>query len=487
MSSTNRSRDRGQVLAIFAFGLVGILAIAALVFDVGQNLFERRRQQDAVDAAALAGARFMTVTACRQSPNTTTCAAAVNAAMELAQQHGYAPSQIAVNVPPDANSDFNGESGTIQVTISSDRGSYFAGVLGLGNFRIATQAVAANRDRYPLPYSLLALNSSGGSGCKAGHITGNGTITIEGDLMVSASCTSPGALSFDGNNVQVDVSGACSTSGTIDYGPSDTATCGSTAEGVAPASDPLALLASPTVGSAQVPNPPASMVVTGPDTASNTPPVGCPGNAVATQASPSGCDVSFNRVKTVRIYPGVYWGGLKLRETSNNLTVYMEPGIYYMAGGGFEVAGGVDLYTVNPGGTAYGTLGNSGVMIYNTDHPSCTTGGGPCIGAVDFQNTTGGTIQMRGYRGAVWEHMLVFQDRSASSQPAFSMEGNTGMDLAGTIYLPKAAFDYRGNSAGEVLGAQVICDTFKVSGNGDLTISYDPDEVAELTGIGLVQ
>jgi hypothetical protein len=488
-STTDRRRERGQVLAIFSFGLVGILAIAALVFDVGQNLFERRKQQDAADSAALAGARFMTVPACRTAPSTTNCAQAVAAASEIAQQHGYTPSQITINIPPDSASQFYGEPGHLQVTLSSDRGSYFAGVLGLANFRIATQAVAANIDQYPLPFSLLSLNSGGGSGCKAGHITGNGTVDIEGDVMVSATCTNPGALSFDGSNVVVNISGQCGTTGAIGVGPSDSVSCGTTAEGLPPVDDPLAGLDGPTIGSAAVPNPPADMVVTGDHTATNKPPNGCPGSTTSppSEANPVGCDVQFNRPKTVRLYPGVYWGGLKLRETSEDLIVYMEPGIYYMAGGGFQVSGAVNLYTVDPGGTTYGSSTDAGVTIFNTDHPDCSTGGGPCIAAIDFQNTTGGTIQMRGYRDAVYKPLLFFQDRDASSQPALKLAGNTLMSLSGVIYLPEANFDYAGNSAGEVLGAQVICDTFKISGNGGLTITYDPDEAVQQSGTGLVQ
>ena len=60
-------------------------------------------------------------------------------------------------------------------------------------------------------------------------------------------------------------------------------------------------------------------------------------SAPSTAASPTGCDISFNRDKIVRIYPGVYYGGLRIRQTSQPLTVYMAPGIYYMSGGGFTV------------------------------------------------------------------------------------------------------------------------------------------------------
>ena len=56
-STTSRPQERGQVLVLFAGGLVALLIVAALAFDVGMMLVERRDEQNAADAAALAGAR----------------------------------------------------------------------------------------------------------------------------------------------------------------------------------------------------------------------------------------------------------------------------------------------------------------------------------------------------------------------------------------------------------------------------------------------
>ena len=70
VSTTSRAVERGQVLAIFALSAVILIIVAALAFDGGMVLLERRDQQDAADAAALAGARFLpTDTARRQSPS----------------------------------------------------------------------------------------------------------------------------------------------------------------------------------------------------------------------------------------------------------------------------------------------------------------------------------------------------------------------------------------------------------------------------------
>ena len=500
MSSTTERRRRrvagregGQVLAIFAFGLVGIMAVAALVFDVGQNLFERRKQQDAADAAALAGARFMVEASsgCKAIPNKITCKNAVDAAQALAEQHGYDASQIQINIPPTTTSNYSGFPGHIQVTINSARDSFFAGVLGLKNFSISAMAVAGNLDSYPFPYSFLSL----GSGCKAGHIGGNGTFDIQGNVFVNSACENPGALVFDGNSTTAVVTGDCGAAGEIGFGPA-TVVCGSTTEHQDPISDPLAGLGPPAIGTSAVPSPPTSLSViggslktSGPNSARS-----CPGGAQpGTAAAPNLCKIEANSgTPVVRMYPGVYYGGVEIQEgPSDNLTVYMEPGIYYMAGGGFLVNGAVNLTSVATGTTTYG----GGVMIFNGDDPyygaaKCLDGTAPagaCIGNVDFQNTTGGNIAIHGYTGLIYTTLVVFQDREASAQPTVKLSGNSTMMVEGTFYLPKAGFEFEGNGGSFVLKAQIICETFDVKGNGSLTVTYVPGDGLLLSLVGLVQ
>lgn len=54
-----RAGSRGQVLVLFALGLVVILAAAGIAFDAGRFLMERRSLQNAADAAALAAANSL--------------------------------------------------------------------------------------------------------------------------------------------------------------------------------------------------------------------------------------------------------------------------------------------------------------------------------------------------------------------------------------------------------------------------------------------
>ncbi|MGD9146084.1 MAG: pilus assembly protein TadG-related protein, partial [Anaerolineae bacterium] len=52
-----KDRESGQSIIIIAAAVVVLLALVALVVDVGNAYAQRRRAQNAVDAAALAGAR----------------------------------------------------------------------------------------------------------------------------------------------------------------------------------------------------------------------------------------------------------------------------------------------------------------------------------------------------------------------------------------------------------------------------------------------
>lgn len=502
-----RASQRGQTLAIFAFGLIGILAVAALVFDVGQNLFDRRNKQDAADAAALAAARWLTTSTCKAAPSLAACPEAVDAATEIIQVHGYDPATEAdINIPPDSTSAFSGARGHVQVTITSSRGSFFAGVLGLTSFRISAMGVAANIDGYSLPYSILAL----GDDCnKDGWVTGNGTVSIEGDVMASGDCNPPSEpLTFDGGALSVNIDGICASTGNIDYPPGyDPGVSGPYCDGgdqpdVDPVSDPLAGLQPPLVGGAAVPDPPKAPVVeSGTIDNGNNKLQACPRQARAgTAANPHTCviDPTASGTTEVRIYPGVYYGGLELAEgpTGKHLKVYMEPGIYYMAGGGFLLKAGAEVYTVDPGGTTYGAAGTSGIMVFNSHNPqdfadceSGVTGGVACARVFDVQNTATSTVKIRGYSGPVYTTLILFQDRRIGNQTPLpvKLSGNANLQVEGTFYLPEAAFEYTGNGSGEVLNAQVICETFKISGGGSLSIVYDPATALQLSGIGLVE
>ena len=494
-----RSQEHGQVLVIFALGIVGILAIAALVFDVGIDLAERRIQQKAADAAALAGARYLTDATCKASYTLAACTSARQAAEALATSNGYADGSnidVVVKIPPGPESHFHNQPGHIQVTVTATRSTYFAGLLGFPTSRVSTIAVARNAEDLSVSHSMIALNPTA---CQSAKFGGNGTVTVEGSIQVDSSC-STNAIHGSGSNVVVHAP-ACYVVGGYQYHTRSDVDCEYPSpglqpptSGVQPAGDPLASLRGPTLAGA------GSGAAVRVEAGSGTPkdcPIwrsGLPPDVsqAGTLELPKTCDLSVNNA-TLRVYPGVYYGGLKINGNSTKPTVIlMEPGIYYLAGGGLSIAGGgVTIRTVDSGGTAAG----GGVLIYNTDDPYyrtvCTNGSyaGPgCIGAI---STTGNgsdsvTIHLEPYENDPYRNILIYQDRNATSQPGLDIAGEGRiLEISGTIYLPEANVKLSGN--GDSIATQVISDTWDVTGNGNLNITYDADALVRLRGTGLVQ
>ena len=56
MNAQHSSRERGQILVLFALSLVAIIGMVGLVLDSGGAFAQRRTQQNAADVAALAAA-----------------------------------------------------------------------------------------------------------------------------------------------------------------------------------------------------------------------------------------------------------------------------------------------------------------------------------------------------------------------------------------------------------------------------------------------
>jgi hypothetical protein len=66
-SARRGSRESGQVIALFAAGLVAIIALAGMAVDVGQLVYTRTDLQKAADAAALAGSQDLPTTSAASS------------------------------------------------------------------------------------------------------------------------------------------------------------------------------------------------------------------------------------------------------------------------------------------------------------------------------------------------------------------------------------------------------------------------------------
>jgi hypothetical protein len=496
LSTTDRARtrQRGQALPIFAFALVALLSLGALIFDVGHDLLQRRAMQNAADAAALAGARYMDEPACRASSTPADCIEAILAALDMAGRNGYRDGVggvlITVNVPPGPSSAFHGYPGHIEVIIHLQRSPFFSSIVGITERHVTASGVATNSDNVALPYSFLALDEHA---CAAGRVAGNASVEVAGTIHVDSDCA-PDAFLFEGANVTVNADG-CGVVGDYYKNPISTVNCGGPGAepvtGGAFAPDPLAGLPEPQIASLAQPPPPIEILAGDPRAVV---PDHCPGAAsgiVASLADPFPCELRSQRGQptTYRLRPGVYPGGLRVYGNQTSpVTVYLDPGIYYLAGGGWIVEGsGANLITVAAGTTVEG----GGILIFNSevpdDHALCLTRPTDpgCIGGIRLAGGGGGRIHLEPYEADPWGGLIIFQDRDAAAQPQVEIQGTADVQMAGTIYAAGANVDVAGGGSG--LAIQVISRTFSIRGNGVLSISYDADSFFRLVAVGLVE
>jgi hypothetical protein len=365
-STTDRRTQEGQVLVLFAGGLITLLLFAALAFDGGMVLAEHRDQQNAADASALGGARYL------DDDPTDVLGLARAAAVNVASANGYTDGlegeSVNVYIPPESGPNA-GREGFIEVVIESVEPSLFARVIGLLNWDVGARAVATNGAGGGAPFSMLALDPEG---CQAIQVSGQGQVTSYGNIQVNSNCLDS-ALKRSGQGVinVVVPNASCNVVGGIQSTGGGTLGCVQN-EGVSALTDPMSSLPAPQTPA--YPQPPLHIggtLPTGDTVPANGIPKGCPGTeapvdptnwyAAATWDEPATCqfDASYQGTRW-RLYAGYYPGGIVLQGG----TYYLEPGIYYLGGGGISLgANGVVVTSVASGGT---TL-DFGVLFYNSE------------------------------------------------------------------------------------------------------------------------
>jgi Putative Flp pilus-assembly TadE/G-like len=475
-SITDIRRDRGQVLAIFGLSLVTIVIIAALAFDTGMLLLEKRDQQNAADAAALAGARYL-VASPAQDPK----AVARDIATENGFTTGVENEVVEVFVPP-TSGQFRNVPGFIEVKIRSTRPSIFGGVLGVVGWNVGARAVAANQPGLDMPFSMLALDPDS---CRTIQVTGSGVVSAAGTVQLNSGCN-PDALYVGGTGtLEVTAPGAtCNAVGGIteSKGKGSELDCTQVQFSYA-IPDPMRYLAAP-----PVPAMPADIVQV--TTTTKKVPDGCPGSGPkeATPLDPKPCHFTGAYDGTIwRLFPGYYPGGIDLAKG----TYYFEPGIYYIGGGGFRAAGGA-VRSVDAGTDVFG----GGIMLYNSEaapfHDDCASGtvtGAPCFGPIVLNGSVA-EVNLRPLDdGSKWDGIVIFQDRHLSlTGDDVTINGSSStMEVAGTIYVPSGDVKVNG-STGTLILDQVIAWTFKVNGDGGtIDVLYRSGVTAHVSGVGLVE
>ena len=137
ISVATASRQRGQIIVVFALAAFAMIAMVGLVLDGGSTYAQRRGQQNAADLAALAGANAWIL-----DTNTgTRDASAIAAAEAVATQGGYTDGVdgATVTVTPAAYGDL---AATVQVDIGAPHDNAFASIVGMPTWGVSTTATA---------------------------------------------------------------------------------------------------------------------------------------------------------------------------------------------------------------------------------------------------------------------------------------------------------------------------------------------------------
>ncbi len=455
LRAPSRGDERGTTIVLAVLLLTAMMAIAALVVDLGYARQKTRQSQGAADAAALAGAQDLP----RRATSATYAAdldAARNTAVrylasDLSDSGSYSvptcPSGVArcsvtvgdVAVTVTAPYSLAGSGvrpfNLIHVRACRDTPTFFGGVIGQGSPRICRSATARKRVRAAgLLRGLVALDPHQ---CQALTFSGNSETILHsnGAVIVESDCasTSAGALDASGASWEVDA-GAISVVGTATLAPCDPTRC---TEGVVPETgaepigDPLGDIAEPAV--------PATTF-----------------SSIATACPPSG-------VRTFTCLPGRYTFSLSM---GSNDTYLFQPGIYYLdpsSGPAFDTRGGVSV---------------------GSEPSFPASAGGPLFfikrGNVEMNGT--GAVALRPYATRPWQGMTFFQDRAGpgdtGNHAAMVINGTADFHI-GTVYAPEAHMKLTGagGGAGVNVTGQMISRTAELTGsvNIDIQVVEPPD------------
>jgi hypothetical protein len=505
-SITDAPTNRGQVLVIFALSLTVLILFAALAFDTGQMLVEKRDQQNAADAAAVAGSHFLP----DAGPYDGDCTGvggneAARAACEIAEANGFEAGgdvEVEIHIPP-TRGVFSSANGAVEVIIRNNRPSVFAGIMGVAGWEVSARAVAVNQDGVGASFAMLSLEPSD---CDAVKVTGKGSLTVNGNIQVNSACED-GALHRGGTStITVSADSACNVWGNgeetaiMDKGAGGSLYCEENT-GVPPIPDPLAGLPPPgPQGEPADIEPVDNINAVGHDMQV---PEGCPGAeppaVESTEADPITCKFQGSYDETAwRLHPGDYFGGLQLLEG----TFYLEPGIYTIAGGGLMIAGsGATAISVHGGTTL-----DFGVLLHNTDNPTYHTwcldpanqadplAQTRCVQAIDL---AGGDANVDFYplmTGSAYDGLVIYQDRGldAPNDDLILNGSDSDTNVRGTIYVPSGQVKINGNG-GVLVTDQIIADTYLIDGSGpgadesSVLVQYDSDFIFKFTAAGLVE
>lgn len=418
--------ESGQAVVLFAIMMLALLFAVGLAIDAGQLFSAKRAEQEAVDAAAFAGA----VVLYQQGTGTE----AISAARTDALTNGYSSGACALSTPgvctdaatfttvavywPPISGQYLGNIKHVEVVIT--RQVQTALVPAQAAFNPVRARGVAGSEPLNNGYAIMALDR--GNTCDAFETSSNGDLHLTGGgILVNSTCGT--AASNDQSSAPrftvqspfpLDVNGGASG-----YWAS------------------LGIPVNP--GHNQIPDPFAGF----PKPATT---------GLPTCNSLAACqDGSGNQI------PGVYSVNLG---GAGNSDLNLNPGVYILKQG------------MDTGGNNAVTGNN--VFLYNTysNYPAAP-GVNPSCNEINLQGNALSTLSAQ--TTGTWANLLVYQDPACSV--AMRIGGNGTFAGTGSVYIPSAEFRFEGNPS-TLNGSQLIARTVNIQ-NGNITINYNPNTTAQ--------
>jgi Flp pilus assembly protein TadG len=417
-----RNSESGQALVFTALALVVLVGFAGLAIDMGVLRYQKRVQQNAADAAALAGASNLAstsggVTAGAQSASATngfTDTGGGQTSACTASGATVGTVCVQVNNPPLSGPHASGTNAGkyVEVLVAVVQPTYFMKIFGVNSEAITARAVATNLSGGTGGGCLYTLGPpSSGIGV---DVTGSAVLNATSCGIVDNGNFGPTGGALTVNAGTFGVAGSCSGSGC----GKGSVTCSGTPDSC------------PTYGMPAGADPLASVTPPSQPAASSS----CPGTG--------SCDVTTKG--TVTLQPGTY----NSITIGKNSTVTLASGIYYFGGGGG--------LTFKGAGTVSSAAG--GVMFYFTCTTSCPNGG-------TFNATGGGDkadIELSPMSSGPYAGILVYQNPADTTGPSFG--GDDSSSFGGVLYFPTATLTFFGKATSYSTGI-VIADSLALSGN----------------------
>jgi hypothetical protein len=427
---------------IVALSLVALLGLTGLVVDGGNMMATRRRAQNAADSAALAGA-----VALLKEGSTNR---ARNDALLYAQDNGFLNSgtddTVTVNCPP-VFGPHAGDTNCVQVQVYKELPSYFIRLLIQRKPSVLAQATATISKAQGEGDGLIVLDPERDH---AMEITQDAIVEVANGGIAVNSNDKEALLAKDRSRVQgtrIRVTGGTKIDGgTVQASP---------VTGVPPVADPLAMVPEPdpqTLGLRTFPGLKISLD-------KNQPKIDL---LNANVSSASGVlDVHQGQKAAVVLSPGIYTGGMELKD----VPVIMQPGIYYLDGGGLKMEG-----------TA--SLSGTGITLFNGSRTSD-------FGGIELKDYS--KLNIEAPLDGIYKDIILFQARNNDKEVKINSMGSI-VALRGAFYLPKARYNV--NEFGGTLNMQAtqfIVGSIKMGGNSSLRVNFDRESSVGRAQVELVE